>query len=186
MNHFYNEIDGFMTERNQILFDFIIPLIPNNFTWVELGSWTGKSAAYCTVELLNQNKNGKFYCVDTWGGGLEHQELDIVKQNKLFDIFKNNVSPIIDKIDIVKSISWEFADKFEDNSINFCYVDAAHDYSSVIKDLTAWWPKIKDGSYFAGDDYTKGFPGVQNAVRDFFTPLNIKVKRKGRCWMVKK
>lgn len=186
MNHFYNDIDGFMTERNQILFDFIIPIIPKNFIWIELGSWTGKSTAYCVVELLNQNKNGKFYCVDTWCGGTEHQNLDIIKQEKLYEVFKDNVNPIIDKIDIIKSISWEFADKFKDNSVDFCYVDAGHDYSSVIKDLTAWWPKIKNGSYFAGDDYTKGFPGVQSAIKDFFTPLNIKVKRKGRCWMVKK
>jgi hypothetical protein len=186
LKHFYLDIDGYMTERNQLLFDFVIPVIPDNFIWVELGSWTGKSAAYCIVEMINQHKIGKFFCVDTWLGSIEHQNLDIVKNDKLFEVFKNNVSPILDKIEISKSISWKFANNFNNNSVDFCYVDAGHDYDSVMKDLAAWWPKIKPGSYFAGDDYTKGFPGVQKAVKDFFAPLNVKVRRKGRCWMVKK
>jgi hypothetical protein len=39
---------------------------------------------------------------------------------------------------------------------------------------------------FAGDDYTKGHPGVQKAVWEFFKELNIKVRRAGRCWLVSK
>ena len=65
-------------------------------------------------------------------------------------------------------------------------MDAGHTYECVTKDLNAWWSKIKRDSYFGGDDYTKGHPGVQNAVWDFFGPKKIKVNRSGRCWFVKK
>jgi hypothetical protein len=35
------------------------------------------------------------------------------------------------------------------------------------------------GAMFGGDDYTKGYPGVQQAVWDFFGPQNVKVRRSG-------
>jgi len=184
MKHFYQNIEGFMSERNTMLLDLVIKDIRPNSTWVELGSWTGKSVAYCVVNLINKNKLGKFYAVDTWDGGIELQN-DVTTKN-LKDIFYNNVSPILDKIEVVQSLSWDAANLFHNESVDFCYVDAGHTYDCVSKDLEAWWPKIKSGSYFGGDDYTKGHPGVQNAVWDFFGPKNIKVRRSGRCWFVKK
>jgi len=53
-----------------------------------------------------------------------------------------------------------------------------------MKDLEAWWPKVKTGCYFAGDDYTKGHPGVQKAVQEFFP--NKRARKMGRCWIVRK
>jgi hypothetical protein len=87
---------------------------------------------------------------------------------------------------MLSMISWNAADKFNDNTVDFCYVDAGHSYDAVTNDLTAWWPKLRPGSMFAGDDYTKGYPGVQKAVWDFFGPQDIKVRRSGRCWLVTK
>jgi hypothetical protein len=42
---------------------------------------------------------------------------------------------------------------FEDESIDFVYIDARHDYSSVLNDLRTWWPKIKVGGIVAGHDF---------------------------------
>jgi len=65
MEHFYQNIDGFMNERNTVMLDLIIDRMPKNCQWVELGSWTGKSAAYCAVELINKNKFGRFVTIDS-------------------------------------------------------------------------------------------------------------------------
>jgi hypothetical protein len=186
MEHFYNNIDGYMNDRNAILFEVVLDSITKNCTWVELGSWTGKSAAYCIVELINRDKLGKFFCVDTWEGGEEHQDHEFIETKSLRDIFDNNLAPLAGKYTPIKSMSWEAASQFADNSVDFCYVDAGHTYSDVTKDLTAWYPKIRSGSYFGGDDYTKGWPEVQQAVWDFFKPMNIKVYRSGRGWIIRK
>lgn len=186
MEHFYQDIDGFMINNNKIFFDFIIPKIQNKFTWIELGSWTGKSTAYCVVELINSKKVGNFFSVDTWQGGDEHQDLDIIKNNTLKDVFLKNITPIIDFVTPIQSISWEAASKFDDNSVDFCYVDAGHTYECVKNDIDAWWPKIKPGCYFGGDDYTKGWPGVQSAVQEFASANNLKATKLGRCWYVQK
>jgi hypothetical protein len=186
MDHFYQNIDGYMKDSNKVMFDVILDAFPKNGIWVELGSWTGKSAAYCLVELLNRNKLGRFVCVDTWEGGVEHQTHDFITKGNSKEIFQHNLKPITGKYEQLVSLSWNASSLFENNSVDFCYVDAGHTYEAVTKDLTAWWPKIKLGSYFAGDDYTKGWPGVQQAVFDFFKLLNVKVTKIGRCWVVMK
>ena len=186
MEHFYQTIDGFMNHRNTIMLDLAIEQFPAAGVWVELGSWTGKSTAYCVVELANKNKLGDFYCVDTWHGGPELEHTELIKTNSLKETFLKNIAPVADLVQPIESLSWDAAEKFEDNSVDFCYVDAGHTYECVTNDLNAWWPKMRPGAMFAGDDYTKGHPGVQQAVWDFFKPLGIRIRRAGRCWLVTK
>lgn len=185
MDHFYQTISGFMSERNTVMLDAVISRFPQGGTWVELGSWTGRSAAYCVVELIKANKLGEFYCVDKWQG-----EADIAYDENIVsdmrNVFRQNLAPVLKHITMYSMLSWNAAKKFQDETVDFCYVDAGHSYDAVTKDLTAWWPKLKPGSDFAGDDYTKGYPGVQQAVWDFFGPRDVKVSRMGRCWIVQK
>ena len=147
MKHFYKNIKGYMKDSNIVLFDTVIETVNDNFTWVELGSWTGKSAAYCVVELIKTNKKFNFYAVDTWQGAEEHQELEIVKQDLLYDTYLKNISPIQKYITNYREFSFDAANRFADNSIDFCYVDADHSYEGVKKDLKSWWPKIRSGCY---------------------------------------
>lgn len=174
-----------MNDRNIVMLKMVLERFPAGGTWVELGSWTGRSAAYCVVELMNREKLGEFYCVDKWQGeaDIAYDEA-VVKDMK--KIFQQNVKPVLPNITMLTMLSWNAAKKFEDKSVDFCYVDAGHSYEAVTKDLKAWWPKIRPGADFAGDDYTKGYPGLQQAVWDFFEPLGIKVRRAGRCWIVQK
>lgn len=183
IKHFYETIDGFMSNKNKILFDYILENWKGG-NWVEVGSWTGKSTAYIVVELLNKNKNFNFFAIDTWKGSDEHQDLDIIKNNQLYDTFNNNISIIKKHVKSIKSISWDAAKSFEDKSVDVCYIDADHQYESVVKDLDAFWPKVKENGIFCGDDYTKGFPGVQKAISEFSKTKNIPVKRIGRCWYI--
>jgi hypothetical protein len=185
MDHFYQDISGFMSHKNTVMLDMVLDQFPPGGTWVELGSWTGRSAAYCVVELINRNKLGEFYCVDTWKGEAAIA-YDTATVQDLKKIFRKNLKPVLKHITMLSMISWNAARRFEDNSVDFCYVDAGHSYAAVTNDLTAWWPKLRPGSCFGGDDYTKGYPGVQQAVWDFFRPRDIKVRRAGRCWLVTK
>ena len=185
MDHFYHDIDGFMSHKNTVMLDLVLEQFPAGGTWVELGSWTGRSAAYCVVELINRDKLGPFYCVDTWKGEAAIA-YDPATVQDLEKIFRQNLKPVVKEIKMLSMISWAAAEQFSDDSVDFCYVDAGHSYEAVTNDLTAWWPKLRPGSMFGGDDYTKGYPGVQQAVWDFFGPQDIKVRRAGRCWLVTK
>ncbi len=59
------------------------------------------------------------------------------------------------------------------DSMDFVYIDARHDYESVLEDLNAWFDKVKPGGIFAGHDYVDGMLaqgdfGVKSAVDEFF------------------
>ena len=71
MIHFYKDIEGFMSDKNKIAFDFIIPQLPTHSVWVELGSWTGgrekAPAAFC--RKVAEAPNGG--SVEIWGPGTQ-------------------------------------------------------------------------------------------------------------------
>ena len=48
---------------------------------------------------------------------------------------------------------------FQDNSLDFVYIDSAHDYEHTKEDLETWYPKVKKGGLFCGDDSAAGHFG---------------------------
>jgi Methyltransferase domain len=55
------------------------------------------------------------------------------------------------------------------------HIDAGHDYQSVMGDLKAWWPQLRDGGVLIGDDYFNKpiigqgkWPEVRQAFDEFF------------------
>jgi len=80
-----------------------------------------------------------------------------------------------ENVSIVKADSLKAAEQFEDNSLDWVYIDADHRYESVKKDLEAWWPKVREGGIMSGHDFDRITPdkdpslfGVKKAVVEFF------------------
>jgi hypothetical protein len=57
---------------------------------------------------------------------------------------------------------------FDDDFFDFIYIDGyAHTGEENGQTLYDWWPKLKEGGVFAGDDYTPAWPLVRSAVDKF-------------------
>jgi predicted O-methyltransferase YrrM len=69
----------------------------------------------------------------------------------------------------------------EHGPFDFIFIDAAHDYDSVVKDRAAWWPKLKPNGIFAGHDYP--WHEVKQAVTEHAEANGYEVTRVGRCWI---
>lgn len=77
------------------------------------------------------------------------------------------LAPYGQRATLIRLGSLEAATRFADGSLDFVYVDAAHDYESVKADLNAWFPKVSDRGIIAGHDFDATHPGVVQAVTEF-------------------
>ncbi len=67
------------------------------------------------------------------------------------------------------------------NEVDYVFLDADHTEAGVLRDLQAWWPKVRKGGYIGGHDWQ--FPTVSKAVRSFFPAPEIIDQE---CWLWRK
>jgi hypothetical protein len=177
LKHIYTEPqfgEDWFTYPN--LYKSMVNLFPTGAHFVEVGSWKGKSSAFMITEILNSNKKIKFDCVDTFEGGPEHNNIDT---SNLYDIFISNMKPFENNYNVLKMTSVEASKQYEDNSLDFVFIDACHDYECVNEDIKVWYPKVKIGGILAGHDYP-AFPGVVRAVHEH---INENLYFTEMCWI---
>jgi len=180
MEHFYKNLgEEWFTYPE--LYTYIVNKFPTNSHFVEVGTWKGMSAAYMAVEIINSGKNIKFDCVDTWDFVPSQTEIPLHMFDNLYEVFLKNIEPVKHQINPVKALSWDGAAFYKDNSLDFVFIDAAHDYESVKKDINAWYPKVKKEGIIGGHDYT-WCDDVRRAVNEFFK--NKTIYESEGCWFV--
>ena len=185
MEHFYkNESFGedWFTYPN--LYREFIGILPNESTFVEVGSWKGKSMAFFAVEMINSGKNIDCFAVDTWRGSSEHSNDPNVVNDTLYELFTNNIKPVEDYVTSIRKPSVEASNDFRDNSIEIVFIDAAHEYEPVKEDINAWLPKVRNGGLIAGHDYL--LPSVKKAVDEIFGNRVMFRNSMENCWIVQK
>lgn len=69
-------------------------------------------------------------------------------------------------VTIMREPSNTACDKFEDESLDFVYVDGNHDYKFAKEDLDIWFKKLKTNGVLFGNDYARPF-GVHKAISEF-------------------
>jgi len=145
--------------------------------------WQGHSISFL-ASLLKGRPGVEIYAVDLFENREDEWRNPEVTEYlpKIPQIYENNLN-ITDTRHMIKDVpgcSWEMADKFEDSSLDFVYIDAAHDYESVKKDIAAWTPKVKSTGIIAGHDYSS--PPVTRAVGEFFVKSECVKTFPGDVW----
>ena len=191
MDHFYQNTIGEDWFTYPDLYSFVPKRFGSGAKFVEVGSWKGRSISYLAVETINADKNQEIYAVDTWKGSVEHLNpesdhfnLDLlIDPDWLYNLFLKNIEPVKDYLNIIRDNSLNACNIFKNNSLDFVFIDASHDYESVLKDIKAWFPKMKPNSIIAGHDYTWN-EEVKKAVDTFFKGKNF-IESEG-CWIYEK
>lgn len=154
------------------------------------GAEVGVFGGYFSEILCKEIPGLDLTCVDVWGWG-KYQRAE---QECLRRLAPYNVH-------IIKEYSVEAAKQVEDGSLDFVYIDAAHDYENVKLDIAAWAPKVRVGGIIAGDDFydfPSGKGGVMQAATEFASHYHYDLKvtnwnmddpirddRQPSFWMVK-
>lgn len=154
---------------------------------VELGTWKGHSISYLGKKLLEQSYDFKLYGVDLFDDSYIHTKEGnsyLASQMKyIYDVYNQNLidAGVREVIKDIKGNTWEVASQFEDNSVDFVFIDADHNYESVKKDILSWLPKMKKGGIMSGHDYFNNTCGVKQAVDEIFPNVVIGTNN---IWMV--
>lgn len=119
---------------------------------LELGVYKGEFS-----KILLENWNGRLYMIDPWrpiGGDY----IDACDENQLYDLYADtakNIKGHEDRGLMLRGLGEELIDLFNDESLDFIYIDANHSYDYVKADLEMWYPKLKKGGILSGHDYLK-------------------------------
>lgn len=182
MQHFYNKIQGWFNFQD--IYSEQVERAKDGFHFVEVGAWLGKSTAYMGVEIINSGKDIRFDVVDTWMGADTVKQKKYVSERDAYLDFTNNLRPILDHKDqfmtAIMMESVKASQLYEDGSLDFVFIDAAHDYENVKADIKAWLPKVKKGGVISGHDYSSTHAGLRKAVQESFNNF----KTKGTSWIV--
>lgn len=111
----------------------------------EVGVYTG---AY-TLSLLRYCPGLKLYGVDSWVkyGGYQGDNLSI----NAYEMAQENMKGFDCKL--IKSLSNEAVKLFDDESLDFVFIDAGHSYESVVEDIALWSKKVRKGGIVYGHDF---------------------------------
>jgi hypothetical protein len=146
----------------------------NGDTFVEVGTWFGKSTNYLASKIKESKKDIKFITIDTFKGTDDeelHQNIVGAFNGDIFYEFVDNtvLSENYGSFEIIKDTSHNAANQFSNSSIDYIMLDAGHSYEDVNDDIHYWYNKVKPGGTISGDDYGGSFfPGVTRAVDEFF------------------
>jgi predicted O-methyltransferase YrrM len=139
---------------------------------LEIGSYEGRSAIF----FLEQFSDAKIFCVDTWGGSDEQQNLntEIIEHN--FDVnliyYKN-----LNRMKKFKLNSNDFFIKNK-NMFDLIYIDGDHSSNQVSLDINNAWKFLNNKGILILDDYLWWF--YENLKMNPSTSINnfiIKNKR---------
>ena len=162
---------------------------------VEIGVFRGD----LSWRLLASNRNIFLYLVDPWTEASEEDSYlrdttDYVarfsqaEHDETMRMALNAVKPFTGQYEILRMTSEKAAPRFNDESLDFVFIDGDHSYIGCSLDIRLWYPKVKNGGVFSGHDYReKDGYGVIRAVDEFVSSANTRLKLGGNyTWFVRK
>ncbi len=168
----------------------LLPQLINKYN-LKIGAEVGVFMGSHCKRILETTQVEKLYGVDPYVN--YDDPTNIMMSNNYFELFFHKVidklSVFKNRFELVRDFSNHGARLFQDESLDFIFLDANHTYVAVKEDLELWWPKLKVGGIMAGDDYATRHPGVPRAVDEFFMKKGKLVtldKKQPRFWWIQK
>jgi len=151
------------------------------------GAEIGVAEGFFSERLCQLMPELKLYSVDPWENYPEYLDYHGINLEEKYQLAKIRLKPYT--CEIIRKYSMDAVKDFADESLDFVYIDAAHDFNHVYEDIRAWHQKVKKGGIVAGHDWGKRKNyGVVKAVtrwmaRRHISPLIIFAKEWYPSWL---
>ena len=142
----------------------LIASFPKNAIVAEVGVALGDFSA----DILRYTEPEKLFLIDAWK--MNHPHYGEGGFEKVKKRFTSEIAS--GRVQVQRGYSFDRLAEFKNHFLDWVYIDAAHDYRSVTKDLNISYNKVKSGGIISGHDYHrwgkngKRF-GVLEAVNKF-------------------
>lgn len=124
---------------------------------VEIGTFKGEFA-----NTILSTWNGKLFMIDPWRE-LGDEYIDDSNHRNHITAYQETITSISgfeDRSFMLRGLSNQLVNLFDDDSLDFVYIDGNHAYEYVKEDIRLWYPKVKKGGILSGHDYNL-FNGTQ-------------------------
>lgn len=161
---FINGIEGWLSISEGEFLYYTAKNCEGKGVIVEIGSWKGKSTIFIGKGAL-AGKRIKVYAIDPHTGSPE--DIKVLRKIWTYDEFKKNIenAGLNDIVIPIIKTSKEAAKNFPD-SVEFIFIDGAHEYEMVKQDFELWFPKLIDEGIIAIHD-TVVWPGPRKIVKKY-------------------
>lgn len=137
---------------------------PPKIKMLEIGSHMGESI----MMFASSNIFSEVHCIEPFEGYEKFNDVNNYDWNFIQEQFKINTR-FFDNIILHNDFSYNVVSNFEDETFDFIYIDANHEYEHIKRDIELYLPKLKKDGIFGGHDYyEEKWPGVVNAVNEVF------------------
>jgi predicted O-methyltransferase YrrM len=140
---------------------------------VEIGVASGEFS----LQLIRANPQMKLIGIDPYLPYSEYKDYSLMAT---FEKLESDALEKLSKIhnyEFMKEMSMDAIKKFEDESLDFCYIDGNHQDPYVTQDIENWPSKVRSGGIIAGHDYAKISRvnwSVKEAIHKYTKDNNIK------------
>jgi len=112
----------------------------------EIGTYKGEYAEkICKAGL-------KLHAIDPWSIYKDYKfGQGQSREDTLYNIAKSRLTPY--DCTLVRKTSMDALEDFEDESLDFVYIDGNHSFKYVAEDICEWTKKVKKGGIISGHDY---------------------------------
>jgi len=188
----YKDVPGWINDA-EFIYPQMVEQAQDGDHFVEIGTLLGQSTSWMCQLIKESDKDIRFDSIDLFWPiehAIKNHEVtghpkefnqyltDLTKEFNLntLDIIKHPLRVLgVEKYVNLITCDEQYAHGiYEDNSIQFLWIDGDHGKNIVYNDLVNFWPKIKNGGTIGGDDMV--YNEVSDDVKKFSKEYNVKVE----------
>jgi hypothetical protein len=185
----YTDVPGWINDA-EFIYEEMVNNAKDGDYFVEIGVLFGQSTTRMAELIKQSNKKIKFDAIDLFWMipmtieaykecGHPYQFVEYYNRFKEFTISPVDICkhPLRD-LGLVDFVNFITCDEiyshrlYDDNSLNFVWIDGDHGDDVVYNHLKNYWPKLKNGAVIGGDDIH--YEPVLHDVKKFTKEKNIK------------